>query len=66
VDRVSWSQHLAHFGYVNAFIGTPWFQMGDWSLAVEFQDYILIGLTFALYTRKGASWLALIAVVFAG
>ena len=65
VYRIPWGQLFAHFGYLNAFIGLPWFQMSYWSLAVEFQYYIFVGLTFALYTRKGARWLLFIAAIFA-
>jgi peptidoglycan/LPS O-acetylase OafA/YrhL len=50
--RVPWSQVFAHLGYLNAFIGMPWLQMSYWSLAIEFQYYIFVGLCFPLLAFK--------------
>ncbi len=63
--QVPWRQVFAHLGYVNAFLGMPWFQMTYWSLAVEFQYYVFVGLAFALLAKKGSRWSALIAALFA-
>jgi peptidoglycan/LPS O-acetylase OafA/YrhL len=62
--QIPWPQVFAHLGYVNAFLGMPWLQMSYWSLAIEFQYYIFVGLTFALYARKGPIWLCTIAAFF--
>jgi peptidoglycan/LPS O-acetylase OafA/YrhL len=51
--RVPWSQVFAHLGYLNAFIGMPWLQMSYWSLAIEFQYYIFVGLCFPLLAVPG-------------
>jgi peptidoglycan/LPS O-acetylase OafA/YrhL len=52
VYHVPWGQVAAHLGYVNAFIGMPWLQMSYWSLAIEFQYYIFVGLCFPLLALK--------------
>ena len=51
--HIPWAQVAAHLGYVNAFIGMPWLQMSYWSLAIEFQYYIFVGLCFPLVALKG-------------
>ena len=49
----NWIQVLAHIGYANAFVGFPWLVGGFWSLAIEFQYYIVLALVFpALLVRK--------------
>jgi peptidoglycan/LPS O-acetylase OafA/YrhL len=43
---------LLHFGYLNTFFHKPWLNVVYWSLAIEFQYYILIGLLFPLLTTN--------------
>jgi peptidoglycan/LPS O-acetylase OafA/YrhL len=43
----------AHIGYLNAFAGLPLFQMSYWSLAIEFQYYLFVGLVFPMLARPG-------------
>ncbi len=50
---ISWAQVAAHVGYVNAFVGLPWLMDSFWTLAIEFQYYVLIGLLFPLVARRG-------------
>ena len=45
---VRWPQLLLHFGYLNAFTEYPWYNPVFWTLAIEFQFYLLIALTFPL------------------
>lgn len=52
VFRIDPPQILAHLGYVNAFLGYPWIDPVFWSLAVEFQYYLLIGLLFPLLRSR--------------
>jgi peptidoglycan/LPS O-acetylase OafA/YrhL len=44
----SWKPILLHLGYLNAFFRAPWLNIVYWSLAIEFQYYLLIGLLFPL------------------
>lgn len=43
-----WAQFLSHFGYLNAFTGYAWYNPVFWTLAIEFQFYLLIALIFPL------------------
>ncbi len=59
-------QLLLHIGYLNAFFGKPWVNGVYWTLAIEFQYYLILGLTFPLL-RSGnrlffASFVAFCAV----
>ncbi len=62
--RVPWPEVFAHLGYVNAFLGMPWLQMSYWSLAIEFQYYIFVGLCYPLLASRSRIAPALIVVVF--
>jgi peptidoglycan/LPS O-acetylase OafA/YrhL len=43
-----WSNILGHFAYVNAFTGGKWLNDVYWTLAIEFEFYILASLLFPL------------------
>jgi peptidoglycan/LPS O-acetylase OafA/YrhL len=63
---IDWTpaQIAGHLGYLNTFLGLPWLNPVYWSLAIEFQFYILIGLTLpALLAAPPAARLAAIAFV---
>jgi len=45
---VSTVRVLLHFAYLNVFFGYVWLNPVFWTLAIEFQYYILAGLTFPL------------------
>jgi peptidoglycan/LPS O-acetylase OafA/YrhL len=57
-------QIAGHLGYANAFLGLPWLNAVYWSLAVEFQFYILMGaaLPLLMSARTPAGRLAGLAV----
>lgn len=42
------AQLLLHLGYANVFFGYPWYNMVFWSLAIEFQYYLTVGLVFPI------------------
>jgi peptidoglycan/LPS O-acetylase OafA/YrhL len=42
------AQLLSHFAYLNSVVGKPWINPVYWSLGIEFQYYLLIGLIFPL------------------
>jgi peptidoglycan/LPS O-acetylase OafA/YrhL len=41
-------QLLSHFAYLNSIVGKQWINPVYWSLGIEFQYYLLIGLIFPL------------------
>ncbi len=55
-------QLLAHLGYANAILGYEWISPIYWTLAIEFQYYILIGLAFPLVMHR--SWTIRLIVLF--
>lgn len=42
--EINWGQIAAHVGYVVDFIGSAWIQPVYWTLAIEFQYYLLVML----------------------
>jgi peptidoglycan/LPS O-acetylase OafA/YrhL len=63
---IDWSllQIAGHLGYLNTVLGLPWLNPVYWSLAIEFQFYILIGLTLpALVAAPVSLRLATIVVL---
>jgi peptidoglycan/LPS O-acetylase OafA/YrhL len=47
----SWQQVVCHAGYLNALLNYEWLSPVYWSLAVEFQYYLLLGLLFPLLSK---------------
>ena len=45
------AQIVGHLAYANAFLGLPWLNGPYWSLAIEFQFYVLMGLALPLLLR---------------
>jgi len=62
---IDWYNAAAHFAYLNVFIGKPWLNPVYWTLAVEFQYYILIALAFGLLTSKKMVYRGVFFVCFA-
>ena len=57
-------QVLLHFAYINVFFGYPWLSDVFWTLAIEFQYYLLMGLAFPLiFSKKLAVRLASFAIL---
>jgi len=48
-------QLLLHLGYLNSFTSEPWINPVYWTLGIEAQWYVLIGLIFPI-TRKRVGW----------
>jgi peptidoglycan/LPS O-acetylase OafA/YrhL len=44
----TWGQLAAHIAYMNSFVHLRWINVVFWSLGIEFQFYLLIGLAFPL------------------
>ena len=54
---------VLHFGYLNAFFNYQWVNPVFWTLAIEFQYYIIIGLvTPLLFFRKNISLILFIII----
>jgi peptidoglycan/LPS O-acetylase OafA/YrhL len=51
--QVSLPQLLCHVAYLNVVFGYEWFNGVFWSLAIEFQYYLLVGLLFPLLFSRG-------------
>jgi peptidoglycan/LPS O-acetylase OafA/YrhL len=64
IFTVSVPQVLLHIGYVNVFFGYPWLNDVFWTLAIEFQYYLLVGLAFPLlFSRNHVTRLASIILL---
>ncbi|MDO1449800.1 acyltransferase [Rhodocytophaga aerolata] len=48
----SWQRLLAHIGYANAILGFEWISPVFWTLAIEFQFYLFLGITYSGFTTK--------------
>jgi peptidoglycan/LPS O-acetylase OafA/YrhL len=49
---ISWQQLFTHFFYLNDLVGKPWLNVVYWTLSIELQWYLLIGLTFPLLANR--------------
>jgi len=56
---------LLHFGYLNAFFSHPWYNDVYWTLAIEFQYYIIIALFFPLLISKNKNFSFGFLLIFA-
>lgn len=52
--KITPAQILLHLGYVNVFFGYDWINPVFWTLAIEFQYYLLVGLLFPLIGNQSA------------
>lgn len=52
--RYTAGQLAAHVAYVNSFVHLQWINVVFWSLGIEFQYYLLIGLVFPLLVARGS------------
>jgi peptidoglycan/LPS O-acetylase OafA/YrhL len=49
---IDYEQVLFHLGYLNVFMGKDWLNQVFWTLAIEFQYYILVAIIFPLINSK--------------
>jgi len=49
---IDWPNVFGHLGYLNTFTRWPWLNWAYWTLAIEFQYYIIIALVYPLITHK--------------
>ncbi len=50
--EISWTNLLYHIGYLNNFTTNTYINVVYWTLGIEFQFYIIIGLLFPLMTKS--------------
>ena len=66
---VDWRNVLGHLGYLNAFTNQPWLNVAYWTLAIEFEYYLILALAYPLIVNKNklilmASFFILLATTF--
>ncbi len=49
---IDWPNVLGHLGYFNSFTRKPWLNWAYWTLAIEFQFYLMIALFYPLLVHK--------------
>jgi peptidoglycan/LPS O-acetylase OafA/YrhL len=60
-----WKNILLHLGYLNSFFGYPYLNPIYWTLAIEFQFYLLISFIFPIINRA-YGFMAVLLLCFAG
>jgi peptidoglycan/LPS O-acetylase OafA/YrhL len=50
--KIDWWNVLGHIGYVNVLTGKPWLNVAYWTLAIEFEYYLLLSLMFLYRVGK--------------
>jgi peptidoglycan/LPS O-acetylase OafA/YrhL len=56
---------FAHLGYLNDLLGLPWLNLVYWTLAIEFQFYLFVGLAMPLIVRRTPMAEALLVAMLA-
>jgi peptidoglycan/LPS O-acetylase OafA/YrhL len=62
--HLDWWNIAGHVAYLNAFTGAKWLQDVYWTLAIEFQFYILMAISYGLLASKNIYYRALFFVLF--
>jgi peptidoglycan/LPS O-acetylase OafA/YrhL len=57
---------LLHLGYLNMFFHYAWLNPSFWTLAIEFQYYLMVGLGFPLISSRNRSVRWTVLLLFAG
>jgi peptidoglycan/LPS O-acetylase OafA/YrhL len=58
--RIDWANLFLHLGYLNVFFKNSWLNGVYWTLAIEFQYYLLISLLFPLFIKSNR-WIKVVA-----
>jgi peptidoglycan/LPS O-acetylase OafA/YrhL len=62
--RFSGTQVLLHLGYLNVFFGYEWIDNVYWTLAIEVQYYVIMGVVFPLVARRRTFWWLVVPAAF--
>ena len=60
---VDWATSLAHIGYLNGFLGLPWYLPVSWTLGIEFQFYLIAAIAFPALVARTSAFLPLAVLV---
>jgi peptidoglycan/LPS O-acetylase OafA/YrhL len=60
--HVDWLGTILHVGYLVPLFDKPWIVGVFWTLLVEMQFYILIGLTFGWFKEHPTAWVVMLAL----
>jgi peptidoglycan/LPS O-acetylase OafA/YrhL len=60
----NWSDMALHLGYLNSFFNRPWINPVYWTLGIEFQFYILLGLIFGVFSKSSNIVRAIVVAAF--
>lgn len=62
--EINWFNLALHIGYLNVFFDNIWVNPVFWTLAIEFQFYIIIGLIFPILNSKSKTYFLLAISLF--
>lgn len=62
--ELNFEQLVLHFAYLIPFSEYEWYNVIYWTLAIEFQFYILIGFIFPFFKSNSKTLLAIILILF--
>jgi peptidoglycan/LPS O-acetylase OafA/YrhL len=62
---ISLTRVLLHLGYLNMFFNQPWLNPAFWTLAIEFQYYLIMGLIFP-FVRSRSRWVRIAFLICFG
>jgi len=61
---LDWNNFFFHFGYLNAFLNESWLNPVYWTLAIEFQFYLILGVLYNFFKDSSRPVQLLILFLF--
>ena len=62
--HLDWVNIASHLAYLNVFTGGTWLNVVYWTLAIEFQYYLIIALVFQLIVSKNRYYRIIFFIIF--
>lgn len=62
-DKISWRSIIYHLGYLPNIIDIPYYNVVYWTLGIEFQFYILIGLFFQFFNKQYSKYILIVICI---